>query len=93
MPGHAQEKWFCQITHAYKPYLRSWVVIFKEHILSDDIQDLGKNLIKWKQRPDLNIAVYWAVKRQFKQIQSTYIPVHVMRRTQKKGFLKTQHNH
>ena len=28
---------------------------------------LGKNPIKWRQRPDMTIAVDWDVKHQFKQ--------------------------
>ena len=32
-----------------------------------DILMLGKSPIKWRQRPDMNIAVDWDVKHQFKQ--------------------------
>ena len=30
----AQEKWFSQTIHTYKPYWFDWVVIFMKHILS-----------------------------------------------------------
>ena len=30
----AQEKWFSQTIHTYKPYWFAWVVIFIKHILS-----------------------------------------------------------
>ena len=36
-------------------------------MLGNDILMLGKSLIKWKQRPDIIIAVDWDVKHQFKQ--------------------------
>ena len=36
-------------------------------MLGNDIIMLGKSLIKWKQRPDIIIAVDWDVKHQFKQ--------------------------
>ena len=29
----AQEKWFSQTIHTYKPYWFAWVVIFRKHIL------------------------------------------------------------
>ena len=35
-------------------------------MLGNDILMLGKSLIKWKQRPDIIIAVDWDVKHQFK---------------------------
>ena len=31
---------------------------------------LGKSPIKWRQRPDMTIAVDWDVKHQFKLIQT-----------------------
>ena len=32
-----------------------------------DVLILGKSPIKWRQRPDMTIAVDWNVKHQFKQ--------------------------
>ena len=68
MSEPAQEKWFSQTIHTYKPYWLGWVVIFFEaHFVCHDILMLGKSPIKWRQRPDMAIAVDWDVKRQFKQ--------------------------
>ena len=66
MSEPAQEKWLSQTIHTYKPYWHSWVV-YKAHFECYDILLLGKSPIKWRQRPDMTIAVYWDVKRQFKQ--------------------------
>ena len=37
------------------------------HFECHDILMLGKSSIKWRQRPDMTIAVDWDVKHQFKQ--------------------------
>ena len=42
------------------------MVIFMKHIMSAILM-LGKSPIKWRQRPDMTIAVDWDVKNQFKQ--------------------------
>ena len=39
----------------------------KHNFECHDILMLGKSPIKWKQRPDMTIAVDWGVKHQFKQ--------------------------
>ena len=63
----AQQKWFSQTIHTYKPYWYAWVVIFSEaHFECHDILMLGKSPTKWRQRPDMTIAVDWDVKQQFK---------------------------
>ena len=41
-----------------------WCIIFTKHILSV----MTKSPIKWRQRPDITIAVDWDVKHQFKHI-------------------------
>ena len=52
----------------YKPYWLSWVVIFYEaNFECHDILMLGKSSIKWRQRPDMTIAIDLDVKHQFKQ--------------------------
>ena len=38
---------------------------------------LGKSPIKWRQRPDMTIAVDWDVKHQFKQIQTKQMSCHM----------------
>ena len=42
------------------------MVIFKARVGCHDILILGKSPIKWRQRPDLTLAVDWDVKHQFK---------------------------
>ena len=43
-----------------------WVVISKEaHFECHDILLLDKSPIKWRERPDMTIAVDWDVKLQF----------------------------
>ena len=43
-------------------------------MLGNDILMLGKSLIKWKQRPDIIIAVDLDVKHQFKQTNTCADP-------------------
>ena len=70
MSESAQEKWFSQTIHTYmyKPYLLSLVVIFMKPFLSA----MGKSPIKWRQRPNMTIAVDWDVKHQFKQTNKQF---------------------
>ena len=63
MSEPAQEMWFSQTIHTYKPYWLSRVVIFEFH----GILMLGKSPIKWRQCPNMTIAVDWDVKHQIKQ--------------------------
>ena len=43
-----------------------------KHILSVMTSKLlGKSLIRWRQRPDMTVAVDWDVKHQFKQTNKT----------------------
>ena len=65
MSEPAQENWFIQTIHTYKPYWLRWVVIIMKHILS--VKMLGKSPIKWRQSQDMTITVDWDVKHQFKQ--------------------------
>ena len=67
MSEPAQKKWFSQTIHTYELYWLTWVVIFMKRILS---VMLGKSPIKWRQRPDMTIAVDRDVKHQFKQTHS-----------------------
>ena len=46
----------------------SWMNTFQALVGCHDILILGKNPIKWRQRPDMTLAVDWDVKHQFKQI-------------------------
>ena len=50
-----------------KTYWLDWVVIFQTLVGYDDILIFGKSPIKWRQRPDMTIAVDWDVKHPFKQ--------------------------
>ena len=59
MSESAQKMWFSQTIHTYKPYWLSWAVIFECHDILMSI--------KWRQRPDMIIAVDWDVKHQFKK--------------------------
>ena len=55
----------CQTNHTYMPYwLRRWVVVFEALFGPHDILILGKSPIKWRQRPDMTIAVDWNAKLQ-----------------------------
>ena len=45
------------------------MVIFEALVGCHDILILGKSPIKWRQRPDMTLAVDWVIKHQFKQIQ------------------------
>ena len=56
-----------QTIHTYKPFWFTWMDILK-CLLCHDILILGKSPIKWRQHPDMTIAVDWDVKHQFKQI-------------------------
>ena len=51
----------------YKPFWLCWMVIFEALVGCHDILILVKSLIKWRQRPDMTLAVDWDVKHQFKQ--------------------------
>ena len=46
--------------------LFGWL-FYEVHFESHDIPMLGKSPMKWRQRPDMTIAVDWDVKHQFKQ--------------------------
>ena len=80
MSEPAREKWFSQDIHTYKPYWLSWVVIFynEAHFECHDIPMLGKSPIKWRQRPDLTIAVDWDVKQMSFQMRGS-MPIRIMR--------------
>ena len=56
----------------------SWMVMFEALVGCHDII-LGKSPIKWRQRPDMVMAVDWDVTNQFKQTNKSkkrmYIPV------------------
>ena len=55
-------------TYMYKPYWFSWVVIFATLFGCHDAIILDKSPIKWRQRPDMAIAVSdWDVKHQLKR--------------------------
>ena len=45
MSEPAQEKWFSQTVHTYKPYWLSWTVINESHFECHDILMLGKSPI------------------------------------------------
>ena len=68
MSEPAQEKWFCQTIHTYKPY---WL-IYEAHFKCHDILMLDKSPIKWKERPDMTIVVDWDVKHRFKQTNKLF---------------------
>ena len=55
----------------YLTYLGGY--IYEAHFDCHDILILGKSPIKWRQRPDMTIAVDWDVKHQLKQIQTNEI--------------------
>ena len=48
----------------YKPFWLCWMVIFEALVGCHDILILVKSLIKWRQRPDMTLAVDWDVKHQ-----------------------------
>ena len=52
----AQEKWFRQTIHTYKPYWFAWVNC-KADFECHDILLMGKSPIEWRQRPDMVFAV------------------------------------
>ena len=56
----AEEKWLSQTIHTYQPYLFASVVIAE--CLDIRRLMLGKSAIKWRQHPDMTIAVDWGVK-------------------------------
>ena len=51
----------------YKSQWFSWVVIFGVILGCHDVLILGISPIKWRQRPDMTIAVGWDAKHQLKQ--------------------------
>ena len=61
MSEPVQEKWLSQAIHTYKSQWFSWVVIFEAifgcHDPGHDVLILGISPIKWRQRPDMTIAV------------------------------------
>ena len=59
MSEPAHEMWYSQTIHTYKPYWLSWVhdYNYEEHFECLDILMLGKSPIKWRQRPDMTIAL------------------------------------
>ena len=56
----------------YKHYWLGWLVTFEAHFGCHDILNVGTSPIKWRQRPDMTIAVDCDVKHQFKQIYSSF---------------------
>ena len=70
MPEPVQKKWFNQ-TIRIGLLIVGWLYfyIYEAHFECHDILMLGKSPIKYRQRPDMTIAVDWGVKHQFKQIQ------------------------
>ena len=52
------------------------MVIFKAFVVCHDILNLGKSPIKWRQRPDMTLAVDWDVKHQFKQTNKIYFSIY-----------------
>ena len=42
-------------------------MVYEAHFECHDILMLGKSPIKWKQRPDMTIAVDWDVKHHIKK--------------------------
>ena len=60
-------------TFQVKPSIRisllclSWIVIFQALVGCHDILILGKSPVKWRQHPNMTLAVDWDVKHQFKQ--------------------------
>ena len=69
MSEPALEMWYSQTTHTYKPYWLSSVhgYNYEAHLECHDILMLGKSPMKWRQRPDMTIAVNRDVKHQLKQ--------------------------
>ena len=59
--------------HAYRPHWLSWVVRFKILFGCHDVLILGKSSIKWRQRPDITIAVDWDINSN-KQTNKQSIP-------------------
>ena len=47
--------------------------IYEAHFKCHDILMLGKSPIKWRQRPDMTIAVDWDVKHLFKQTNKSML--------------------
>ena len=45
----------------------SWIVIFQALVGCDDILILGKSPVKWRQHPNMTLAVDWDVKHQSRQ--------------------------
>ena len=69
MSEPAQEKWFGQTIHTYKPYWLTVVggYLYEAHFECHDTPMLGKSPIKWRQHPDMTIDVDWDVQHSFKQ--------------------------
>ena len=66
-----QVKWFKSdhpyYYYTYGPFWLTWVVIFETQFGCYGVLILSKSSIKWKQRPDMIIAVFCGIKHQFKQ--------------------------
>ena len=56
-----------QTVHTYKHVWLCWMVIFQALVECLDILILVKSPIKWRQCPEVTLAVDWDVKHQFKQ--------------------------
>ena len=67
MSESVQEKWLSQAVHTYKSQWFNWVVIFEAIFGCHGVLILGLSPIKWRQRPDMTIAVDCNPKHQFKQ--------------------------
>ena len=73
MSEPAQEMWFSQTIHTHKPYWLSFNgYIYEAHFECHDILMLGKSPIKWRQHPDMTIAVDWDIKHQIKQTKPKF---------------------
>ena len=48
-------------------FFLGWMVIFHALVGCHDILILGKSLVKWRQRPNMTLAVDWDVQHQFNQ--------------------------
>ena len=50
--------------------------IYEAHFECHDILTLGKSPIKWRQRPNMTIAVDWDLKHQFKHTNKSIIYIY-----------------
>ena len=70
-----EETWF-KSNHPYLCLLwLSWKVIFQAIVGCHGILILGKSLIKWRQRPDMTLAVDLDVKHQTNKTSNVFISI------------------